>query len=318
MEYNLGKLERVTNLREVWKHEALNFTCWLAEDDNLAMLSDAIGVPIELKERESSVGDFSVDLYAKVSGAEPERRIIIENQLEETDHDHLGKIITYASGKDAEILIWIVKRAREEHRQAIDWLNQHTDAGISVFLIEIELWMIDNSRKAPKFNIVVKPNDWAKAMRSGENSSSQIFSMNFWDEFKNYAETDKSFTRFFPRLRKPSQQNTYDMTFGDAGLWIFLKYDTRKSIISCGILIPKEKERYEYITNHKDIIEKYFPEYEGKILYDEKEGRQGTSITILREKSDVNNQNQRPSMFKWFCENSIKWRIILKEIEKSS
>lgn len=318
MEYDLAKLERITNLREVWKHEARDFTCWLAKDENLAMLSDVIGVPIELKERESSVGSFNVDLFAMVAGTEPERKIIIENQLEDTNHDHLGKIITYASGKDAEILIWIVKRAREEHRQAVEWLNQHTDTNVSVFLIEIELWRIDNSRMAPKFNIVVKPNDWAKAMRSGEDSSCQIFSMNYWDEFKNYAETDKSFLKFYPRLRKPSQQNTYDLTFGDAGLWVFLKYDTRKSLISCGIYIQKDKERYEYITKHKDIIDKYFPEYNGKILYDEKEGRQGTSITISRENSDVNNQNQRPSMFQWFCENSIKWKKILNDIEKSS
>lgn len=317
MEYNLAKLERITNLREVWKHEAHNFTCWLAEEENLAMLSDVIGVSIELKERESSVGSFNVDLFAKVAGTEPERKIIIENQLEETDHDHLGKIITYASGKDAEILIWIVKRAREEHRQAVEWLNQHTDTNVSVFLIEIELWKIDNSRMAPKFNIVVKPNDWAKAMRSNDSSSaSQLFNMDLWEEFKNYAENDKSFSHSFPRLRKPSQQNSYDMTFGDTELWVFSKYDTRKNRITCGLYIPKAKERYDSIKKHEQIIAQYFSLAD--IQYDEKEGRQGTYITISKDDVDVNNTKQRHSIFQWFCENAVRWKKVLEEIDKNS
>lgn len=112
---------------------------------------------------ESNVGDFSVDLYATEEGTG--RKIIIENQLEETNHDHLGKIITYASGKDAEVIIWIVKKARDEHRKAIEWLNQHTDENAAFFLIEIELWKINDSEPAPKFSIIERPNDWAMAMK---------------------------------------------------------------------------------------------------------------------------------------------------------
>lgn len=316
MEYDLAKLERITNLREVWNHEARDFTCWLAKEENLAMLSDVIGVPIELKERESSVGSFNVDLFAMVADTEPERKIIIENQLEDTNHDHLGKIITYASGKDAEILIWIVKRAREEHRQAVEWLNQHTDTSVSVFLIEIELWRIDNSRMAPKFNIVVKPNDWAKAMRSNDSSSaSQLFNMDFWEEFKSYAENDKSFIQSFPRLRKPSQQNSYDMTFGDNELWVFSKYDTRKNRITCGLYIPKSKERYDSIKKHEQMIAQYFSH---DIQFDEKEGRQGTYITISKDDVDVNNTKQRHSIFQWICENAVRWRKVLEEIDKGA
>ena len=125
MDIQLGKMQRITDLRSVWPHEALDFTKWLAEENNLSLLSEAIGVDIILEERESSVGNFNVDIFASENGTN--RKIIIENQLEDTNHDHLGKLITYASGKDAEIIIWIVKRARDEHKQAIEWLNQHTD-----------------------------------------------------------------------------------------------------------------------------------------------------------------------------------------------
>ena len=121
---NLGKLKEIKDLRKVWPHEALDFTPWLAEEDNLTLLADAVGLEITVDETESSVGDFNVDIYATETGTD--RKIIIENQLEDTNHDHLGKLITYASGKSADIVIWVVKRAREEHRSAIEWLNNHT------------------------------------------------------------------------------------------------------------------------------------------------------------------------------------------------
>lgn len=158
----LGKIKRITDIRS-WHHEEKDFSKWLAQDENLKQLSDAIGIDIVLEERESSVGNFSVDLYALEEGTE--RRIIIENQLEDTNHDHLGKLITYASGKGAEVIIWVVKRARDEHRQAIEWLNQNTGVNIGFFLVEIELWQIDDSAIAPKFNVVERPNDWAKQMK---------------------------------------------------------------------------------------------------------------------------------------------------------
>ena len=114
----LGRMKRVTDLRSVWPHEAHDFTKWLAEEENLKELSDSIGIDIDLEERESSVGNFNVDIFATESGTG--RKIIIENQLEDTNHDHLGKIITYAAGKNASYVIWIVKHAREEHKAAIE------------------------------------------------------------------------------------------------------------------------------------------------------------------------------------------------------
>ena len=133
----LGKLEKVKDLRSVWKHEANDFTKWLAKEENLNTLSEEIGIDIELVSTEAKTGSFSTDILAVE--ANTNNKIIIENQLEATNHDHLGKIITYASGHDAKTIIWIVKEAREEHRQAIDWLNEHTDEEINIFLCRIEL-----------------------------------------------------------------------------------------------------------------------------------------------------------------------------------
>ncbi len=163
----LGKLEEIKDLRSVWKHEAQDFTPWLSR--NIDELSAEIGIDIEVEETESNVGDFSVDIFAR--DADTGRRIIIENQLEDTDHDHLGKLITYASGKDADLVIWIVKHAREEHRSAIEWLNNHTDDEIGFILCELKLYRINNSEPAPKFIVIERPNDWAKEMKRTSNSS---------------------------------------------------------------------------------------------------------------------------------------------------
>ena len=119
---------------KVWPHEANDFTTWLAEKDNLSLLGEAVGIELEPVETESSVGGFSLDILAKE--ADTGRNVVIENQLEETNHDHLGKIITYASGKDAAIIVWVVKRARPEHRKAIEWLNQHIDQALPSFLLK--------------------------------------------------------------------------------------------------------------------------------------------------------------------------------------
>ena len=179
-------MKRIDDLRSIWPHEEQDFSKWLAQKENLEQLSDAIEIDLELEKTESPVGSFSVDIYARESGSS--RGIIIENQLEDTDHDHLGKIIMYAAGKDAEIIVWIVKRARDEHKQAIGWLNQHTDENIGFFLIEIELWRIGDSLPAPRFNVVERPNEWAKTVKAAETLTPlRKFQLNFWQQFCDYA-----------------------------------------------------------------------------------------------------------------------------------
>ena len=183
-DYDLGDIKRVDDLRSVWKHEASDFTRWLAEEENLKLLSEAVGMRIRLVETEASVGSFSVDILAE--DEDTQTKVVIENQLEPTNHDHLGKVITYASGVDARVAIWIVREAREEHQRAIDWLNEHTDESLAFFLVQIELWQIDDSKKAPRFEIISKPNEWAKAAKQSVSSMNSP-SAEFWEQFRNYA-----------------------------------------------------------------------------------------------------------------------------------
>lgn len=163
---NLGRLQEIKDLRAIWPHEAHDFTPWLSR--NISVLGEELGIDISVQETESSVGDFNVDIFA--TDADTGKKIIIENQLEETDHDHLGKLITYASGKSADLVIWLVRKAREEHRAAIEWLNNHTDDEIGFILGEIKVFRIGNSEPAPKFEIIEQPNNWAKEMRKTSSS----------------------------------------------------------------------------------------------------------------------------------------------------
>ena len=199
----LGKLEKIKDLRSVWKHEANDFTKWLAEEENLNLLSDEIGIEIELISTEAKTGSFSTDILAVDPNTN--NKIIIENQLEPTNHDHLGKIITYASGHDAKTIIWIVKEAREEHRQAIDWLNEHTDEEINIFLCKIELWKIGDSEIAPKFQIVSSPNNWSKTVKkSSDKMTTGMIQYNYWSRVKD--EIDKNYPMF--NSKKP-QANVF-------------------------------------------------------------------------------------------------------------
>lgn len=191
---NLSRLEEIKDLRTIWPHEALDFTPWLAQDDNIALLADAVGLDITVDETESSVGDFNVDIFASETGTE--RRIIIENQLEDTNHDHLGKLITYASGKSEDVIIWVVKHAREEHKAAIEWLNNHTDNKIGFFLCEIKLYRIENSDPAVKFEVIEKPNDWAKEVKKNDSASeTQQQRYEYWVAFQDYAFQNAQFSK---------------------------------------------------------------------------------------------------------------------------
>lgn len=250
----LGKLKQV-NLREIWKHEALDFTKWLGKAENIDLLSDEIKIELSVIDTEFSVGRFQVDIYAEEANSE--RKVIIENQLEKTDHDHLGKLITYASGLDAEIIIWIVKEVLEEHQQAIDWLNENTNEKINFFAIKMEAWKIGNSDPAPRFHIIAQPNNWSKSVKETSQKSAhtplKLMQLRFWEGFKSYIETQSPSLR----SRKPYPQHWYDISFGRSDCHIALTINTQKNEFGCEVYISDSKQTFQLFENNKsDINEK--------------------------------------------------------------
>lgn len=145
---------------EGWGHEAYDFTPWLAE--NLELLSDALGLVLRLREQEAAVGRYSLDLLLEDAQG---RTVIVENQFGRTDHDHLGKLLTYCAGTEAEVVVWLAESLTDEHVAALEWLNENTVAGVGFFGVELGLLKIDESRPAPHFRVVVQPNEWKKRAR---------------------------------------------------------------------------------------------------------------------------------------------------------
>lgn len=307
MAYNLGKMKRINDLRSVWPHEANDFTKWLADEQNLAILSESVGIDISLEERESSVGSFNVDLYATENGTG--RKIIIENQLEDTNHDHLGKLITYASGKGAEVIIWIVKRARDEHRQAIEWLNQHTDSEIAFFLVEIELWQIDDSLLAPKFNIVEKPNDWAKTMKAVEGmSETEKLKLEFWQAFVDNMQDNDDYVKNFT-FRKPSAQHWYSMSLGHSTYHIDLLVNTQKKTIGAELYFHDDKASFEKFKNDKNLFEDAF----GCEL--EWSEAKKDSCIVVRKNLNIKDRSKWGDAFDWYVKQALIFKRLVNLID---
>ena len=250
----LGRLEEVENLRTVWQHEARDFTRWLAEDENINILSDAVGIDITVEEAEAAVGDFHADILASETGTD--RKIIIENQLEETDHDHLGKIITYASGRDANIIIWLVKHAREEHKAAIEWLNAHTDDKIGFFLCEIKLYKIGSSDPAVKFEVIEKPNNWVKeARRTSEGmNETERKRYEYWTAFLDYAYRNADFAGKFRHVT-PSANHYLDFRIGHAAAHIAVNMVQRRNELEAELYIWDDKNLFRHLEANREAVE---------------------------------------------------------------
>ena len=186
------------------------------------MLGDEIGFELEVQQEEANVGPFRADILCKDTASD--ELVIIENQLERTDHTHLGQTLVYAAGLDAVTVVWIAERFTEEHRATLDWLNRITDEGFSFFGVEIEVWRIGKSEPAPRFNLIAKPNNWTKAIKeaakSGRLSPADANRVAYWGAFGEYLESINA--RFKKPKPYPSNWMGYGVGRSGAGMYITL------------------------------------------------------------------------------------------------
>ncbi len=250
----LATLESIP-VRKIWKNEAKDFTPWLAEAENASLLFEEIGITAENIKTEEGAGRYFVDITAEES--QTKKNIVVENQLERTDHDHLGKLLTYASSFDACIIIWVVRDITEEHQKAIEWFNDHMDDEIAFFLVKVEVYRIGDSEPAPKFNVVVEPNSWSKIVKRPETSkhdtATKLNHQRFWEGLKEFAanlDTNLSISR------KPRPQAWYDISVGSSDAHISLSLNTIKNQICTDIYIRDNQELYKRLLQKKELFEK--------------------------------------------------------------
>lgn len=294
----LGKLEKI-ELREVWRHEALDFTRWLAKKENIALLSKEIGIDIEVIQTEMSVGRYNVDIFAR--DTESNKKIVIENQLENTNHDHLGKMLVYAAGLDADIAIWVVKDVNEEHKQAVEWLNDNSFEKINIFLVKVELWQIDNSPVAPKFQVICEPNNWAKVLKqqSKDNISDlELKQMEYWQGFVDYAKSkDKTYIS-----QRPSIYNWYVIRIGSSDYKIKLVHSVNSDMIRCQLEIFND-EIYKKLEQYRNEIDNKINGLEWEYIEDRKVNRIGLS----------NNIKDSASSYVWLLDMVDRFKTVFPE-----
>lgn len=248
----IGKLKEI-DVRKLWQHEQYDFSAWLAKESNIEYLNNILGLTLVDINKEVFVGPYRCDIVAKDETTGDV--VIIENQLESTNHDHLGKIITYAAGLDAKYIVWIVKDAKEEHRAAVEWLNANSSKDINFFLIEIHAYQIGDSEPAPMFEVIEKPNDFVKKNKSnsqdGKLNKRQSERLTFWEQFnQTLIERGRPFN-----VRKASTDHWYDVAIGSSDAHISITLVNKENRIGVELYIDENKELFDKLYENKEAIE---------------------------------------------------------------
>ena len=304
----LATIDKV-DLRSVWENEAADFTPWLGE--NLAALGEALGLDLELQAQEAPVGGFSLDLLAHEPNTN--RPVIIENQLETTDHDHLGKLITYASGYDANVVVWITREFKDEHRQALDWLNQRSSEDTEFFGVVVEVWKIDDSRPAPHFRVVSAPNDWHKSnvkIRStGDPSPQQERYRAFFQKLIDTLREQHRFTG----ARKAQPMSWYSFSAGHAqrvryGANFFREGVRIEVYIDNGDQVWN-KDIFDQLSDRREQIQSAIKgDFEWN--WDRLDDRRASRISVERPGSIGDDENTLDEIHVWMVKNLLEFKRV--------
>lgn len=287
----------------MWKYEADDFTPWLAKHENLHFLGETLGMKLVLEGAEVDVGNYAADILAFDKA--DHSRVVIENQLESTDHGHLGQILTYAAGLHALKVVWIAKQFTDEHRAALEWLNENTRENIRFFGLEIEVWKIGDSPSAPKFNIVVKPNDWTK---NGpiELPPVKRAQLDFWRGFADYARKQKS--KFRPTAPQAASSMTLAVGRDGCGLqaiaassWAGDPPELRCEFVLLG---DRAAERFRTLERQREEIDERFGEQFGddRLVWGTNTGAVLRKIYCMTRDPNWRNESQHETAYGWLTE----------------
>lgn len=311
----LGHLVKV-NLLEVWEKEARDFTPWLAEKENIKLLSEVLNIDLELEAQEKNVGPFKADILCKdtLTG----NWVLIENQIARTDHTHLGQIITYAAGLKAVTIVWIADNFTDEHRAALDWLNEITDETINFFGLEIELWRIGDSLLAPKFNIISQPNNWSQIVGNivrgieGNLTETQQVYLDYWNRFSSFLHERNSILR----PQKPFPQNWMNFAIGRTNYFLNAGLNSKEKKITVSLILADDlsKKSFDQLEKDRNKIEANFG---GPLEWRKMVGNKESMIVLTRQKSDPLEKDQWPEYQAWMATELEKLYKVFSERVKN-
>jgi len=307
----LGKVQRI-NVRDAWPNEASSFTPWLASAEGMELLQDTLDMELEVEATEKFVGPFKADILAKRTDTTDDHWVLIENQLERTDHRHLGQLLTYAAGLDAATIVWIAENFAEEHRAALDWLNDITSEKFEFFGLEVELWQIGGSPPAPMFNIVVQPNEWSREVKQGAESQVSDLKeqqLRYWQGLRAKLLEKKSKVR--PQKAHPQHWANYAL--GRAGTWISSCVNSQKKSVwvEFGFYGPPGKVWFEEVLSKKPQIEAAIGEPLG---WQRLDGRKMSRIALYRENADPTDEADWAAQHAWLIEKLELFHDVFRPI----
>lgn len=304
----LAQLKKIENIRTTWPSEASDFTPWLCRPENLSILSEALGMRsdrLEFEAREGGVGPFRADIICRDADALDDTRVLIENQFGKSDHDHLGKLLTYASGRDnVRTVILIAEKVRDEHRAALDWLNGITGEDHHFFACELELWRIGDSLPAPRFNVVVQPNYWIElnknrpSVKTDSPSELQMIYQSYWEDFSEaLSESGLAITP-----RKPSAKSWMDYSAGKTGASIRLELSGQQKTLRVALHLQQHdqlpKVWFDRLHEERTQIEAEIGE---PLIWDRMENNQAARIFVSRD-ANPNDRADWPNQHQWLIE----------------
>lgn len=309
----LGKLERIPLIREIWKKEAQDFTQWLAKVENLSILSEALGLGpegLQLEAREKGVGSFSADLVCRDTNSQENSLVLIECQFGQSDHDHLGKLLTYGGGLKARTVVLVGEKIRQEHKAALEWLNDITDDSQAFFACELELWRIGISLPAPRFNIVVEPNEWSRNLRrtireESVPSENALTYKRFWQAFIDHLGARNPTVR--PRTAAPQHWMDYPVGRANISIQLELSQRDRRNRISLFLQSSMAKHWFDELEIQKAQIE---DEFGTSLEWDRLPSRQSARIYLMQSDVDPANERDWKAQHHWLADHLERFQRI--------
>lgn len=312
---DLGRLTRV-DLRKVWETEAQDFTPWLAQDENIAILGETLDMELEVEAQEKDVGPFRADILCRdADSTDRDSLVLIENQLERTDHTHLGQLMTYAAGLHTVTIIWVAQRFTDEHRAALDWLNEITNERFRFFGLEVELWRIGESLAAPKFNIVSKPNEWAREAGAASatvstTSTAGMLRQRYWAAFiKHLGERH---ARFSKRTPTTDSWMSYPTGRSHFGLSVNVLRRDRRTQVSLSLGGPDRVAHYHLLLEQREEIETSL----GETLDWRPHRRTGQLCLAWPEEAVLDAEDDWPRQHQWLADTLERFDTVFRPLVK--
>lgn len=255
---------------------------------------------LEVEATEQFIGPFKADIVAKRTDTPGEHWVLIENQLEKTDHRHLGQLLTYAAGLKAATIVWVAERFEEEHRAALDWLNAITAEEFEFYGLEIELWRINDSPPAPMFNVIAQPNEWSREVKhkaEGVTSDLKQLQQRYWQALSVRLKEEKSKVR--PQKPRPQHWTTFSL--GRSGAWLSACLNSQKKYIWVEFAFrgPPGKVWFDELLAKKAEIEGKVGE---ALDWQRLDNKKMSRIALHRYNSDHTDERDWPSQQAWLTE----------------